>query len=168
VVKAAVVASPSPVEAPKAAPTPVAAPKKKCVRETDIDFDRWFLVERNARKATEADCEFACNSKDSARHAWCVDFEFIALSPGAGTRRFTSTCKFFDAGRRRRRRCQLDPARGRELSEARPCRAASPVSPGGRLARPGCIAGPREGVCEAVEGALLARDRHRLRSLVPQ
>ena len=56
----------------------------------------WFLAETPARTATEFDCSNLCSDKDSDDSSWCVGYEYIPVTPGAGTRRFTSTCRLFD------------------------------------------------------------------------
>ena len=65
----------------------------RCLRVADHEFDRWF-VEKNGRKATEADCSLACNNASSAAgeaakevagevaKEWCVGFEFRRTETG--------------------------------------------------------------------------------------
>ena len=65
----------------------------RCLRVADHDFDKWF-VEKNGRKATEADCSLACNNASSvageaakkvvgeAAKEWCVGFEFRRTETG--------------------------------------------------------------------------------------
>ena len=69
---------------------------RRCKRHEDTDFDRWFLAESPPRTATEKDCSNACSGEGSEHYTWCVGYQFIAFTPGAGSRRFSTTCKLFD------------------------------------------------------------------------
>ena len=69
---------------------------RRCKRREDTDFDRWFLAESPPRTATEEDCSNACSGEGSEHYTWCVGYQFITFTPGAGSRRFSTTCKLFD------------------------------------------------------------------------
>ena len=43
------------------------------------------------------DCNNACFDESSDHSPWCVGFEFLTSTPGAGTRPYTSTCRLFEA-----------------------------------------------------------------------
>ena len=88
------VASPaaSPVKEAQAAPAAKeaqAAPPKpaRCLRVADHEFDSLFAdqVDKSGnvgRKATEADCSYACNDASSEHHSWCIGFEFRDTETG--------------------------------------------------------------------------------------
>ena len=95
-------ASPSPSPAAvkqKAVPSPSpAVSTRRCMRVVDNDFDRWFLNREGepSRTATEADCSAACSDEASEHSRWCVSYQFITDTPGAGTRNSSTTCQLFD------------------------------------------------------------------------
>ena len=70
----------------KSAQTAQAAPPAaaRCLRSADHDFNRWFAEEngRAGRKATDADCSYACSAASSEHHTWCVGFEFKDTETG--------------------------------------------------------------------------------------
>ena len=77
------------MEAYEAAPSPNPNPNRNPAPNPnqllDDNFGRWFDGRSPPRKATDADCKFACTHD---KHTWCVGYEFIASEKG--------TCRLFD------------------------------------------------------------------------
>lgn len=120
--------SPSPVAA--AAPSPVSA-AERCLRVADADFDRWFLSEHPPRTATDADCNAACTDEASEHHAWCVGYEFVAKTAGAGTRDFSSTCRLYAVG--------VDDCGEQEKAEPTPAKEEVAPSPSPAVFKRRCM-----------------------------
>ena len=93
----------------------------RCLRVADHEFDRWF-VEKNGRKATEADCSLACNNASStageatkevageAAKEWCVGFEF--------RRTETGMCELYDDCSQQRQQASIAAEEQRKVSSA--------------------------------------------------
>ena len=94
--------------------TPLVPEVARCLRVADHDFDALFADQLDksgnaGRRATEADCDHACNDASSKHHAWCIGFEFRDTKTGM--------CELYD-----------------DCSQAAASRAPSPNAPQPALA----------------------------------
>ena len=69
------------------AAVPLVPAVARCLRVADHDFDRLFADQldgsgKAGRRATEADCSYACSDKSSEHSAWCIGFEFRDTEKG--------------------------------------------------------------------------------------
>jgi len=75
------------------AAAPLVPGTARCLRVADHDFNRLFADQLDGsgnagRRSTEADCDHACNNKDSEHSSWCIGFEFRDTEKG--------TCELYD------------------------------------------------------------------------
>ena len=75
------------------AAVPLVPAVARCLRVADHDFNRLFADQLDGsgnagRRATEADCDHACNNADSEHSSWCIGFEFRDTEKG--------TCELYD------------------------------------------------------------------------
>ena len=74
-------------EAPAKEAQAASAKSPRCLRVSDHDFGRLFAEQLDGsgnlgRKATEADCSYACSDPSSGHQSWCIGFEFRDTEKG--------------------------------------------------------------------------------------